>query len=188
MSGKVLLTWRHHAMRQWCKKRYLSDRDALPAAHAAIASLFFSEFIAEGDIADLAQGDDILIPLASRRSSTPQAAQVNPSVLLPLRDTPTILTSTLCGKAALHTVMWVVLMVFYPAAGGPTGPGDHQGGGGRGRGRLLRELDQGGGGGRGGRGGGGAGRAAPSGAEAAAADPATAEGGRGQRQRTGQPG
>ncbi|XP_034250867.1 uncharacterized protein LOC117651170 [Thrips palmi] len=78
MSGKVLLTWRHHAIRQWCKKRYLGDRDALPSAHAAIASLFFSEFIAEGDIADLAQGDEALLPLASRRSSTPQAAQEDP--------------------------------------------------------------------------------------------------------------
>lgn len=78
MSGKVLLTWRHHGMRLWCRQRYLGDRDSLQAAHAAIASLFFSEFIAEGDIADLAEGDsDALASAERRRTSTPHAVQVS---------------------------------------------------------------------------------------------------------------
>ncbi len=77
MSGKVLLTWRHQSMRQLCRQRYLADRDSLQAAHAAIAALFFSEFIAEGDIADLAEGDADA-PEERRRSSTPHATQDDP--------------------------------------------------------------------------------------------------------------
>lgn len=81
MSGKVLLTWRHHAMTLWCKQRYLGDRDSLQGAHAAIASLFFSEFIAEGDIADdmAGGGADQMAASDRRRTSTPQNIQVRPS-------------------------------------------------------------------------------------------------------------
>ena len=64
-------------MTLWCKQRYLGDRDSLQTAHASIAALFFSEFIAEGDIADLAGGNaDHFATADRRRTSTPQNIQV----------------------------------------------------------------------------------------------------------------
>ncbi|GLG97135.1 F-box/WD repeat-containing protein 7 [Gryllus bimaculatus] len=52
MSGKLLLGWRHELTAEVARRRYLGAQDALRAAHADVANLFFSEFAQQSSEAD----------------------------------------------------------------------------------------------------------------------------------------
>lgn len=47
MSGKLLIEWRRHMVKEIATKRYLSSQELLKNTHADIATMFFSEFCNE---------------------------------------------------------------------------------------------------------------------------------------------
>lgn len=80
MSGRLLLEWSHHIIKEIAVKRYLSSQEALRNTHAELANLFFSEFCEENS-----ESDEEPAPLPSDIKETPFQSTLHRDVTYNLR-------------------------------------------------------------------------------------------------------
>lgn len=80
MSGRLLLEWSHHIVKDIAMRRYLSSQETLRNAHAELANLFFSEFCEENS-----ESDEEPAPLLSDIKETPFQSTLHRDVTYSLR-------------------------------------------------------------------------------------------------------
>lgn len=80
MSGKLLIEWSQHIIKDIAVRRYLSSQEALRNTHAELANLFFSEFCEENS-----ESDEEPAPLPSDIKETPFQSTLHRDVTYSMR-------------------------------------------------------------------------------------------------------